>query len=220
MWLSLYGISKKDFCISIALLNWDDPQSIFKDGPFPASFFIFVVSNVQLVDKILPMSGFELRIFGAGSGRSTNCATTTAHPYYVINHWTRYEFLNPLWDWNLSQKQSEFTNNLPWAKNCQGPKVRLAKNTWRISWKKSALWSLESCLKRVGQWLYSFCIRAGYEPRNLINQLLILPGLPMQDFKRPCDSFFQWNVLFWECRAYQESPNNKRSTLDFSPKFT
>ena len=42
-------------------------------------FFIFVLSNLQLVDIILAVSGFEPQIFGIGSGRSTNWSTTTAH---------------------------------------------------------------------------------------------------------------------------------------------
>ena len=46
-----------------------------QSGPF---FFIFVFSIVQLIDKILPMSGFELQISGVRSNRSTNWATTTA----------------------------------------------------------------------------------------------------------------------------------------------
>ena len=51
-------------------------------------FFIFVFSIIQFVDKILPMSGFEPRISGVGSNRSTNWATTTAqsYKYSLINH--------------------------------------------------------------------------------------------------------------------------------------
>ena len=41
-------------------------------------FFIFVFSNVQLVDKISLISGFERRISGVRSDHSTNWATTTA----------------------------------------------------------------------------------------------------------------------------------------------
>ena len=54
--------------------------SFFKGGPFPASFSLFLYF-LQLVDKILPMLGFELRISGIGCDRSTNRATTTA------THW-------------------------------------------------------------------------------------------------------------------------------------
>ena len=44
----------------------------FKDGTFPASFFfIFVFSIDQMVDKMLLMSGFELRISGVRSDCST-----------------------------------------------------------------------------------------------------------------------------------------------------
>ena len=35
--------------------------------------------NVQLVDKILLMAGFELRISGVGSDRSTNLFTLLAY---------------------------------------------------------------------------------------------------------------------------------------------
>ena len=40
--------------------------------------FVFFYCNVQLVDKILPMLGFEPQISGVGSDCSTNWATTTA----------------------------------------------------------------------------------------------------------------------------------------------
>ena len=44
-----------------------------------ASFLLFFVfSFVLLVDKILPTSGFELRISGVRSDRPTNWATTIA----------------------------------------------------------------------------------------------------------------------------------------------
>ena len=42
----------------------------------PGLFFVFLI--VQLVDKILPMSGFKLGISGVRSNRSTNRATATA----------------------------------------------------------------------------------------------------------------------------------------------
>ena len=52
---------------------------VFKDGTFLFSFFIiFVFSIVQLVENILPMSGFEPQISGVGSNCSTKWATTTA----------------------------------------------------------------------------------------------------------------------------------------------
>ena len=34
--------------------------------------------NIQLTDKFFPLLGFEPRISGVRSDRSTNCATTTA----------------------------------------------------------------------------------------------------------------------------------------------
>ena len=46
---------------------------------FPGLFLLICVfSIVQMEDKILPMSGFELRISGDGSDRSTSLATATA----------------------------------------------------------------------------------------------------------------------------------------------
>ena len=41
-------------------------------------FFIFVFFIVKLVDKIMPMPGFEPRISGVGSNRSPDWTTTTA----------------------------------------------------------------------------------------------------------------------------------------------
>ena len=41
-------------------------------------FCIFGIFVVQLVDNILPITGFKLRISGIGSNRSANWATTTA----------------------------------------------------------------------------------------------------------------------------------------------
>ena len=57
-----------------------------KDGPFPASFSLFLsffYLNVQLVDKILPILGFEPRISGVVSHCSTNWATTTAQVLFL-----------------------------------------------------------------------------------------------------------------------------------------
>ena len=51
--------------------------SNFLRWPFPTSFSLFLIfSIVQLVDKISPMKGFELRISGVGSDHSTNWAPT------------------------------------------------------------------------------------------------------------------------------------------------
>ena len=63
-------------------------------------FFIFVVSIViQLVDKILPMLGFEPQISGVGSDRSINWATTSALLAVVITSmaddvWVHFQELN------------------------------------------------------------------------------------------------------------------------------
>ena len=52
----------------------------FKDVPFPAFFlyFCFFYLNGRLVGKILPLLGFEPRIYDVRSDWSTNWATTTA----------------------------------------------------------------------------------------------------------------------------------------------
>ena len=45
-------------------LRWVIPGLFF--------FFLHFLCNLQWVDKIMPMSGFELQISGVGSNRSTN----------------------------------------------------------------------------------------------------------------------------------------------------
>ena len=60
----------------------DHLENFFEDGPLPASlslFRLFCIFILELVDKILPMTGFELPISGVRSDSSTNLATTTAH---------------------------------------------------------------------------------------------------------------------------------------------
>ena len=49
-----------------------------KVGHSQPFFSILVFSIILLVDKILLMTGFEPRIYGVGSGRCTNSATTSA----------------------------------------------------------------------------------------------------------------------------------------------
>ena len=60
-------------------------QSYLKKWAIPGLFFLYVrlfqfqlTVNKCSIYKFLPMSGFEPRTSGIGSGRSTNCATTTA----------------------------------------------------------------------------------------------------------------------------------------------
>ena len=57
------------------------------DEPFPASFSLFLsfLFNLQLVDKTLPMLGFEPQISRVGSNHSTNGATITAKNDYYID---------------------------------------------------------------------------------------------------------------------------------------
>ena len=91
-----------DALISISL-RWAIP------GLF---FFIFVFSNLRLADKTLPMSGFELRISGVGSNRSTNWATTTALPIIVSTHWHHSFWTNDdLPKWHLSMKFKKILSN-------------------------------------------------------------------------------------------------------------
>ena len=64
-------------CVSIvSFLSEMATEIDFKDflkvGHSRPLFFIFVYSVIQLVHKILPMTGFELRISGVESDRSTN----------------------------------------------------------------------------------------------------------------------------------------------------
>ena len=65
------GEQKMFSCFQTAI--FEPGMSFFLRWAFPNHFFfIFVFSIVQLVDKILPLSGFELLISGVGSNRSTN----------------------------------------------------------------------------------------------------------------------------------------------------
>ena len=66
-----------------------DLVKLLKNGPFPASFSLFLslqytVDSKQMfnINKFLPMTGFELRTSGIGSNRSTNWATQPL-PYLV-----------------------------------------------------------------------------------------------------------------------------------------
>ena len=65
--------------------------------PLSLYFHLFSIFNVQLVDKILPMTGFKLRIFGVGSERSANWATTTTlnikEHYFSHSHGVAWIFL-------------------------------------------------------------------------------------------------------------------------------
>ena len=57
---------------------------LFKNGPFPATFFFIFIFSIQLtvnkcsIYKFLPMTGFKLQNSGFGSTHSINWATTTA----------------------------------------------------------------------------------------------------------------------------------------------
>ena len=58
-----------------------------KNGPYPASFFVF---STQLTvnkcsTKVLPMTGFEPRNSGVRGDRSTNAVTTTVRSYLILN---------------------------------------------------------------------------------------------------------------------------------------
>ena len=85
-WLShfLASILKK---VSRILIDFAEAWSslAFKRWAIPGLFFFsFVFSIVQLVDKIMQMSGFELRISGVGSDCSTNWTTTTAQELFSL----------------------------------------------------------------------------------------------------------------------------------------
>ena len=57
-----------------------------RSRPLFLYFCLFCILIVKLVDKILPMTGFELRISGVGSDRST---TTTTHKTNAISLFKR-----------------------------------------------------------------------------------------------------------------------------------
>ena len=68
-------------------------EIFFLNGPFPASFslflsFQFTVDSKQMFDinKFWPMTGFEPPISGIGSNRSTNWATTTSTEIFFVAH--------------------------------------------------------------------------------------------------------------------------------------
>ena len=71
--------------INIASVGANNIFFLKMDHSEPLVFFIFVFSNVQLVDKTSQMSGLEPRISGVGSDRSTNWATTTAQQNNIFN---------------------------------------------------------------------------------------------------------------------------------------
>ena len=81
--------------VKIVVLNLsvNNNKPVFLNGPFTAIFFfIFVFSihswqltNVQYINKVLPMTGFEPQTSGIGSDHSTNWATTTAHKWHHLN---------------------------------------------------------------------------------------------------------------------------------------
>ena len=53
--------------------------TFFKDKPLQASFSLILFMSIeQLVDTIVPMSGFNQQISGIGSNRSSIYATSTA----------------------------------------------------------------------------------------------------------------------------------------------
>ena len=69
----------------LASTRWNSRRMFLPQWAIPSLFFfIFVISIVQLVDKILLMTGFELRISGVGCDCSTNWATTTALKTHVF----------------------------------------------------------------------------------------------------------------------------------------
>ena len=78
-------------CTSLKLnFYWD---ILFKMGHSRPLFLYFRLFNTadskQCSIKISPMTGFELRTSGVGSDHSTNCATSTSHPFtffYTIGH--------------------------------------------------------------------------------------------------------------------------------------
>ena len=62
----------------------------FKNGPFPVSFSLFAsfLFKLQLVDKTLPVLGFEPQISGVGSDHSTNWAAIITE-VWCLQSWAR-----------------------------------------------------------------------------------------------------------------------------------
>ena len=53
------------------------------------SSFQYTVDKMFNINKLLPMTGFEPRISGIGSDRSTNWVTTTSHPFQIVTFWRK-----------------------------------------------------------------------------------------------------------------------------------
>ena len=105
------------------MFTWDINQVQFceinflKMGYSRLLFHYFCLSILQFIDKISPMSGFELWISGFISDRTTNSATTTAQCEIIRFHLSKDAFLQQ-------------TQKIAW------------KRTPRISsWSKSQFWS-------------------------------------------------------------------------------
>ena len=58
-------------------------------------YFRLFYLNVQLLDKSLPMLGFEPCISSVGSDCSTNCATTIAQKGIIVKNADEVNFTNP-----------------------------------------------------------------------------------------------------------------------------
>ena len=69
----------------LSTICWPFLEMVHSRPLFP-HFHLFYL-NVQLVDKILPMLGFELQISGVGSDHSINWAATIAHA--ILVHFTQ-----------------------------------------------------------------------------------------------------------------------------------
>ena len=98
-------------------LNQDIQQYSFFIWAILGLFFLYyrlLYFNVQLVDKILPMLGFEQRISGVGSDRSTNWATTTAQP--AIFFTTNRPYLHSSRNCSITANPTTLSTNT--AQNC------------------------------------------------------------------------------------------------------
>ena len=124
-----------------------------KNRPFPASFlFIFVFSTNSwhnYIQKLLPMSGFELQISGVGVDRFANCATTTAHHGFFLFSLTKGALYAtrllcpsppPRWRYPLMRHPLETT-----GATCLGPLTTL-----RL-WKDKAMACFCNCIYKMSK---------------------------------------------------------------------
>ena len=147
----------------------------YKDGPLPASFsfissFLF---KIQLVDEAWQMLGFEPRISGVWSDRSTNWATTPAlrckiclikwwhHKVLVLPH-LRSTFFCANFLESLFSKKLEIINNFAAIK-----KMESQSGCFSSIPKFHLTFPIVIALIRVEKILLSFHVRNSFRTQNI-----------------------------------------------------